>query len=56
MAQYRTNRTAVMQGWTLRAGGPGIFPCYNEHEPWLLLWETKGKQNQKNSLAVKFPS
>ena len=28
--------------------GLGIFPSFDEHYPWLLLKETRGKQNQKN--------
>ena len=36
--------------------GLGIFPGYYEHDPWLLLYETKGKLNQKNFLAVQFPA
>ena len=36
--------------------GPGISLGYYEHDPWLLLYETKGKLNQKNFLAVQFPA
>ena len=28
--------------------GLGISPSFDEHYPWLLLQETRGKQNQKN--------
>ena len=35
---------------------PGISLGYYEDDPWLLLYETKGKLNQKNFLAVQFPA
>ena len=38
-----------------KSWGPGIFPGYHECEPWLLLEQTKRKQNQKNFLACTIP-
>jgi len=45
-------KSRTSSGPSLRAGAGSNY----EHDPRLLLYETKGKSNQKNFLALQFPS